>query len=239
LQVGFLVVKERGFTLIELLVVIAIIAILAAILFPVFAQAKTAAKRTACMNNLRQVGLGNELYVNDFDDLMPWVPDSELQLTPVVNSGGKRYAVVGSFMPLWQPYLKNKQIFLSPALGSGRLSGWKSYFEGPWRENGVDDWEKGHTHYISDLLAETNLSSTRYTRGRSALSVCDAKGTSVSDQEWLMTPFFEAGWWDYSRTLWTVDGSEPPANGWSAHVGGRNQIFFDMHAKWVKKDIRL
>lgn len=228
----------KGFTLIELLVVIAIIAILAAILFPVFAQAKQSAKRTSCLSNLRQIGIGNELYVNDYDDLMPWLPDEELQLTPVVRADGRQYAVVGSFMPLWDPYLKNVQIFHSPALGTGRLAGWQSHFEAPWRVNGVDDWDRGKTHYISDLFAERNPSSSRFTRGRSALSVADAKGLSVSEQEWLMTPFYEAGWWNYSHSLWAVGGSEPPVGGWSAHVGGRNQIYFDMHAKWIKKDIR-
>src|SRR5688572_19928679 len=61
---------KRAFTLIELLVVIAIIAILAAILFPVFAQAKTAAKRTATISNLKQTVLGNVMYANDFDDMV-------------------------------------------------------------------------------------------------------------------------------------------------------------------------
>lgn len=228
---------RRAFTLIELLVVIAIIAILAAILFPAFARAKHAAKRSACLSNLRQIAIANELYINDVDDRMPWIPDSELQLTPPVNSGGKRYAVVGSFMPLWHPYIKNVQVFRSPAIGS-RLTGWKSLFESPWRENGVDDATKGVTQYISDLLAETDPSATRFTRGRSPISVCDAKGTSVSDQEWLMSPFFEAGWWSYSHALWNVNGDEPPQDGWSAHTGGRNQVYFDMHAKWIKKDIK-
>ncbi|MGV3614979.1 MAG: prepilin-type N-terminal cleavage/methylation domain-containing protein [Fimbriimonas sp.] len=61
----------RGFTLIELLVVIAIIAILAAILFPVFAQAKAAAKKTACLSNTKQVGLGTIMYAGDYDDRAP------------------------------------------------------------------------------------------------------------------------------------------------------------------------
>jgi prepilin-type N-terminal cleavage/methylation domain-containing protein/prepilin-type processing-associated H-X9-DG protein len=60
--------KSNAFTLIELLVVIAIIAILAAILFPVFAQAKAAAKKTVCLSNLKQLGLGEVMYAGDFDD---------------------------------------------------------------------------------------------------------------------------------------------------------------------------
>jgi prepilin-type N-terminal cleavage/methylation domain-containing protein/prepilin-type processing-associated H-X9-DG protein len=63
---------RRGFTLIELLVVIAIIAILAAILFPVFAQAREAARKTSCTSNLRQVGIAFGMYAQDYDECFPW-----------------------------------------------------------------------------------------------------------------------------------------------------------------------
>ena len=63
--------KRNAFTLIELLVVIAIIAILAAILFPVFAQAKAAAKKIASLSNLKQVGTGMQIYLADYDDNFP------------------------------------------------------------------------------------------------------------------------------------------------------------------------
>jgi prepilin-type N-terminal cleavage/methylation domain-containing protein/prepilin-type processing-associated H-X9-DG protein len=63
--------KRKGFTLIELLVVIAIIAILAAILFPVFAQAREAARTTSCLSNRKQIGLGVKMYAQDYDEAFP------------------------------------------------------------------------------------------------------------------------------------------------------------------------
>jgi len=71
-------ISKHGFTLIELLVVIAIVAILAAILFPVFAQAKAAAKKTACLSNVKQIGLATALYEADYDDTYPWTKDTNL-----------------------------------------------------------------------------------------------------------------------------------------------------------------
>lgn len=96
---------SQAFTLIELLVVIAIIAILAAILFPVFAQAKAAAKRTACLSNVKQISLGMTMYGGDADDCLPfrrevdngadwWTAKmkSWKDLTlPYIKSGGRQY----------------------------------------------------------------------------------------------------------------------------------------------------
>src|SRR2546430_749011 len=73
--------KRTGFTLIELLVVIAIIAILAAILFPVFAQAREKARQTSCLSNTKQWGLGVMMYVQDYDEVMP-ISGYEAFLTP-------------------------------------------------------------------------------------------------------------------------------------------------------------
>src|SRR5476651_819462 len=63
--------SRHGFTLIELLVVIAIIAILAAILFPVFARAREQARRTSCLSNMKQIGLALFMYAQDYDETLP------------------------------------------------------------------------------------------------------------------------------------------------------------------------
>jgi prepilin-type N-terminal cleavage/methylation domain-containing protein len=102
--------KIKAFTLIELLVVIAIIAILAAILFPVFAQAKAAAKKTTVLSNVKQSTLGNIMYTNDYDDSFP------LELVPQGNKPLDGYA---GYDYTWQnecqPYIKNWGLMLDPA----------------------------------------------------------------------------------------------------------------------------
>jgi len=92
-----------GFTLIELLVVIAIIAILAAILFPVFARARAKARQTACLSNVKQIQLAMMMYAEDYDECYPTVDH-----------------VTGYdwFQPLY-PYVKNRQIFRCPAYQAG------------------------------------------------------------------------------------------------------------------------
>jgi prepilin-type N-terminal cleavage/methylation domain-containing protein/prepilin-type processing-associated H-X9-DG protein len=97
---------QRAFTLIELLVVIAIIAILAAILFPVFAQAKAAAKKTADLSNMKQIELGTLMYTNDYDD---HYMVADMNPGPTIN-----YAFRWSSTLVIGPYLKNTQLMLSP-----------------------------------------------------------------------------------------------------------------------------
>jgi prepilin-type N-terminal cleavage/methylation domain-containing protein/prepilin-type processing-associated H-X9-DG protein len=96
---------RRGFTLIELLVVIAIIAILAAILFPVFAKAREKARQSSCLSNVKQIGLAVMQYKQDYDECWPWeLYNVTWQPTVPLGWGGE----IG-------PYVKNSQIFMCPS----------------------------------------------------------------------------------------------------------------------------
>lgn len=229
--------RTSAFTLIELLVVIAIIAILAAMLLPALGKAKQASQRSACLSNLHQIGVATTMYMSGNHDKMPWVPDEDLQLTPPVDGSGKRYNSMGSFMPLLHPEMPNVKIWLSPPVPVAQTNQWQSHFLSPWREHGTNAPHLGWANYISDKLAERNPDAARYLRGRSPYSVAIARKASVSDEEWLMSPFFEKPWWPGFKDQWSVQGSAPPQGGWSAHNGGRNQIYLDMHASWVRKNI--
>jgi prepilin-type N-terminal cleavage/methylation domain-containing protein len=94
---------RRGFTLIELLVVIAIIAILASILFPVFARAREKARESNCMSNEKQIGLAIHMYASDYDDMMP-----------IANSKPATDGPPG-LKDVILPYCKNTQIFRCPS----------------------------------------------------------------------------------------------------------------------------
>src|SRR5512138_3630208 len=97
-----MICKKKGFTLIELLVVIAIIAILAAILFPVFAQAREKARAIACLSNQKQIGLGIAMYMQDYDETMvPWLVRREDPTQ--YNEGNIRRTWVYKV----QPYIKS------------------------------------------------------------------------------------------------------------------------------------
>ena len=117
--------RRAGFTLIELLVVIAIIAILAAILFPVFAQAREKARQTSCLSNLKQMGTGMMMYVQDYDETLPRQDYCSTDLLP---GPSMNLAASGCMPPnaerrvnhfkwwYWiYPYVKNTDIFRCPS----------------------------------------------------------------------------------------------------------------------------
>ncbi len=131
---------KQGFTLIELLVVIAIIAILAAILFPVFARARDRARQTSCASNLRQIGLAAMMYAQDYDEMMP-------ALYHYYYEGDSDIRYFG-FYDGFAPYTMNEQIYICPS-GHYRSDSWRGGLpdgEGFFRQYMVSSYGIPHRH---------------------------------------------------------------------------------------------
>ena len=115
--------NRAAFSLIELLVVIGIISILAALLFPVFERAREQGRGTACLSNLRQVGMSLQLYLQDYDDAYPMnrMPDNTHPLGGCALTGGSAFPITDletsslNWRRVVQPYLKNKGVQICPS----------------------------------------------------------------------------------------------------------------------------
>lgn len=211
--------------------VIAIIAILAAILFPVFQQAKAAAKKTACLSNLKQIGLGMTMYVSDYDDRLPDRRDLKQSLP-----GG--YRPWTSWPPSdprcgWlyepvNPYIKNVEIGKCPveqfrnvvqveqtdSSGTFRSNYWM------WRFDRFDDpvpldnfWGKTEQQAVNDLRAANNPQA--------------GQPEGPADAELMVDPYFPK----------TIPSVLADLKGKTPHFGGRNRLFLDGHAKFLR-DVR-
>jgi prepilin-type N-terminal cleavage/methylation domain-containing protein/prepilin-type processing-associated H-X9-DG protein len=208
--------RRNGFTLIELLVVIAIIAIMAAILFPVFAQARERARAIACLSNAKQIGLGVNMYVQDYDGAIPFYTNDDWTV-------------------LWQdqiaPYVKNLAVFRCPSWGVTISQGqknshpgssfayWLSYPHLPYRpgawNNNVD---KGAFCATIDCIRHP----------AEVLLIGETKNLDY----WggIYCPIHM----EASKIRYPDDKMYP---GWLAadrHFGGMNVVYADGHAKWNK-----
>jgi len=204
---------KKAFTLIELLVVIAIIAILAAILFPVFAQAKHAAKATATLSNLKQDGLAFLMYSNDYDDLLP--------LSAEVDYTGNNW---NTWQGIIQPYVKNWAIILDPLLPAptGQYAYWLQieHFGAPPRA-AADQGQTGSTYmvpssrywnypsgttvHMDGLLGAgiDNSQGAGFYAYQTAPSLSSSAINAPADTDMIS----EAGNWDY---WWGVFGDSTP-----------------------------
>jgi prepilin-type N-terminal cleavage/methylation domain-containing protein len=221
---------RRGFTLLELLVVIAIIAILAAILFPLYSRAKEQAKKTNCLSNQHQIGVGFAAYLMDSDDKMPdrrdlkqvgyrpwtsWPPsDPRVGWAPEILS-----LYTGSSIDLWRcpsilgtPTGRSAAVVGQSPLGETNYWMWRfDRFETPVPLDNF--WGKSPEEALSDLLKANNPTV--------------GKPNGIADVELLVDPYFPK----------TAPGVNPQESGYTPHTGGRNRLYLDTHAKWFR-DVR-
>jgi len=212
--------KRTGFTLIELLVVIAIIAILAAILFPVFAQAKAAAKKTACISNLSQIGKGNLLYMGDYDDLFPFAIDPIDAAQPQIWAGQPQFQALIPDMPFLheavQPYIKSLELFKCPSDDG---------------TNVLDD--RPHIPFANHPTMHSVYKTSYFFRTEIAFK--QLSQTGLSDPSNTNFLFDAAGHWHGAARAMTVDISpadfEP-----NLRKFRYNTLYGDMHVKSLTND---
>jgi prepilin-type N-terminal cleavage/methylation domain-containing protein/prepilin-type processing-associated H-X9-DG protein len=235
--------SRRGFTLIELLVVIAIIAILAAILFPVFAQARSKARQATCVSNLKQLGNAMLMYVQDYDETFPYVPGA----TNAVNGSvdwGKDTWVYNDVYVVLQPYVKNFKVFFCP--DRNRFVG-DAFFK-PGNKNEV--WGYGY-NWSSGYGPQANKNSL-WNRGDGCVGKDTGKllpGNPISRVAQPATFPILGDTADTPRqTLHTAcyDVREKPFSGWNMdlpnggrHSGGNAFVFADGHVKWYKANLNM
>ena len=204
--------SQRGFTLIELLVVIAIIAILAAILFPVFAQAREAARKTTCLSNNKQIGLAAMQYIQDYDETFPaqkWWGNNLWDGWPVLRSGILG-ATGDNYKDALFPYTKNEQIWICPTnIPNGSLR--------------LVPPNLGY-HMNGNVITQTGLAQAAIVAPASLFIMRESGRGYVFDRAYLRPA---PGYCD-DVAAYEQGG---PAN-YMPHMKGYNLIFGDGHAKW-------
>lgn len=228
---------RHGFTLIELLVVIAIIAILAAILFPVFAKAREKARQTSCLSNIRQLMTATLSYAQDYDERLPlwyWI---ETNYWPNYSAS---FWIISTL-----PYIKNKSIFVCPSQSDAGCvpDGVYNHVSRAWREGGV-------TYGINELATLVSLDSSRRAIGggtklavfsypAETLWIADCRCLWIGGYWTKPEPF--RGW--LVRVIASVRNSscetgcsgvgptQVDVNG-GCHNNGANLGLTDGHAKW-------
>jgi prepilin-type N-terminal cleavage/methylation domain-containing protein/prepilin-type processing-associated H-X9-DG protein len=207
---------KRAFTLIELLVVIAIIAILAAILFPVFARARENARRTSCMSNLKQINLGILQYTQDNDEHYPvYIPSNGV-------SGARPYGWVDAL----EPYLKSTQIFRYPSDSLGPVTSPQST---GYTDYAYNLWIGGYLT-TSSPSRQAGLSLSLFTQPTLSVVLSDfTPGTAIT-----YVTGGNPGYADCGRFYAPVDTGLAKIPGGVRHLDGANLAFVDGHAKWYK-----
>lgn len=201
-------IRDKGFTLIELLVVIAIIAILAAILFPVFAKAREKARTASCQSNLKQLSTAMLMYLQDYDETFS-------------NGGG--YGGTATDARQWdiaiQPYVKNWQVFLCPSNPRSAIDVGAGYDY--WGQGGNGARPVYTTYGFNTLLPYGKLATVR--RPAETTMMADSQHLATGDQ-------WRVRFADVCTGAWCNFYNDDPKN--SPHNDGINVSFVDGHVKW-------
>lgn len=212
--------RKNGFTLIELLVVIAIIAILAAILFPVFAQAREKARQASCQSNLKQIGLAFKMYVQDYDER--WLRgdpiDPNANTPGKLGSNGQDFGFSGWVSNGLIPYTKNQQIYICPSLNTNG-------FADPY-SNGGDDTHNGKEQfsYAFNYASVYGAKEAAFTSVSNGIVMADSGRTAWWDCGYLNTG---CGW--VSRDWQDHKNKDAKRTEW--HSGKNDFLFEDGHVK--------
>jgi prepilin-type N-terminal cleavage/methylation domain-containing protein len=213
--------RIKAFTLIELLVVIAIIAILAAILFPVFAQAREKARSAACLSNEKQIGTAVQMYIQDYDEHLPnacawgkaWLHGDALkECPPEVAAGVPAYV-----QELVAPYVKNEAVWYCPSIGKSHALGVSNPKVKTMGDNG--------TSYIWNY--ETQAVTEGPQKGKPSVRV---SGIALAA---IPRPAEAPLLWD--MPYWNQDIAGCPASTpqyQTAHAKGVFAVYADSHAKF-------
>ena len=203
--------RRHGFTLIELLVVIAIIAILAAILFPVFAKAREKARQTSCLSNLKQIALANLQYMQDYDQLTIRWQRYQYQQPAATN--------FRSMPSLLMPYCKNTQMFFCPSTQTTDPA--MSYHINvcALANAGMDDPINNQTGYTSTPESQMNSAATIFAADGSVAI------TGRSEEDWIFPQYT-------SQTPESIGSGQYQLS--DRHNNGLNIAYYDGHAKWLQ-----
>jgi prepilin-type N-terminal cleavage/methylation domain-containing protein/prepilin-type processing-associated H-X9-DG protein len=208
----------KGFTLIELLVVIAIIAILAAILFPVFARARENARRTSCLSNMKQIGLGIMQYTQDYDENFPATRDD------------KDFYALGRI----GPYTKSDQLLICPSATSGLIDVRSASNTGYAKTNyyvTLDGTDAGATWGLFGTDKSVSLASVTSPSETIAMTERMDQGSGATD--------WHLGRDEGGAGATPTSGNSQNASEWvtNRHLDGANYLFADGHTKWYKRTV--
>jgi len=218
---------HRAFTLIELLVVIAIIAILAAILFPVFARARENARRSSCMSNMKQIGLGLMQYTQDYDDHYPYssyCPRASCAAVDATESGkpsgqfyvyaGGSYGYYHTWMDFIYPYVKSTQIFVCPSSQFGKSTPNYGYSTAFSNYSSISYW-MGQTSTYNIPLSLSAVQRPSEVIAIAEMSTTDSQTMSAGSMRSYAAP-----------TSGVNQFKVVP------HLDGGNAVYADGHVKW-------